>query len=607
LEIDASEAPRRIFHSHLVLPVAPGPLMLYFPKWLPGTHAPSGAINSVVDLHLSASGQPVEWKRDPVEMFTFHCAVPPGVDSLDVRMDFISPVIEAGGFTGKLTTAGTANCAIVNWESMLFYPSGAKPEELLYTARVRLPSGWKFGTALPIDQQSEGVVSFKPAPLVTLIDSPLIAGQYFRKFDLGESQGVSHEIDTIAESAAALEMKPQTYTAYKSLILEAHALFASHHYRDYHFLLTLSDPLRAGGWEHHESSDNRAGERMLIDETDRQGSAALLPHEFTHSWNGKYRRPQGLATPDYQAPMRGGMLWVYEGLTQYLGNVLAARSGLSNYDQTRDLLASISARLDNTPGRAWRPLEDTAAAAQLTYDSSRDWSSIRRGVDFYNEGALIWLEADTIIRQQTGGQRTLDDFCRSFFGGGSGMPEVKPYGIDELVSSLDSVCHYDWRKFFEERIDKPTEHAPLGGIENGGWKLVYRDEPNASQKGAESRGRFLDLTYSLGLGASEDGRISDVLPGSAADKAGLAPGMKIVAVNGRKYSERLLREAIKTSLQSHEPIELIAENEQFMKVYRADYHGGARYPHLERVDSKPDLLADIFKAHVPHPATQEAK
>jgi predicted metalloprotease with PDZ domain len=603
LEIDATEAARQLFHSHLTLPVQPGPLVLHFPKWLPGTHTPSGAVNSVVNLRLSAGGKDIAWRRDDVEMFTFRTEIPAGADTLEVRLDFISPVIENTGFTDRFTTAGTANIALVNWESMLFYPKGAKPEDLIYTARIKLPLGWDFATALPIEKKSMEAIEFKPAPLVTLVDSPLIAGKYFRKFDLGQSQGVPHEIDAVAESAEALEMPPETLTAYKSLILEAHALFGSHHYRDYHFLLTLSDPLKTGGWEHHECSDNRAAEQMLTDETDRAGWASLLPHEYTHSWNGKYRRPAGLATPDYQEPMRGELLWVYEGMTQYWGNVLAARCGLLTLDQSLAQWASMAAHLDNTPGRKWRPLEATAVAAQLTYESSHEWESTRRSTDFYNEGALIWLEADTIIRHQTNDQKSLDDFCKIFFGGGSGLPEVKPYTFDELCTALDSITHYDWKQFFRDRIYTTTLRAPLAGLQNGGWKLIYKPEPNEMQKAAESKGKYIDLMFSLGLDIGEEGRIGDVLAGSPADKTGLAPGLKIVAVNTRKYSDDLLRDAVKRSSKSQQPIELIAENQQFMKVYEIDYHGGPRYPHLERDNSKPDLLSEILKAHVKHPAT----
>jgi predicted metalloprotease with PDZ domain len=606
LEIDATQADRRIFHSHLVLPISPGAATLYFPKWLPGAHTPSGAVNSMVGLKITAAGKPIAWHRDDIEMFSFHCEVPADASELDINLDFISPIMESKGFTDRFTTAGTPNIALINWESMLLYPKGQKVDDLIYQAHLRLPKNWDFATALTIAKRDDQSIEFKPVSLVTLIDSPLISGRYLTRFPLGEVDGAKHEIDAVAESAAALEMPPETLTAYKSLPIEAHALFASRHYQKYNFLLTLSDPLKAGGWEHHESSDNRASEKFLADETERLADAGLLPHEFVHSWNGKFRRPIGLATPDYQEPMKGELLWVYEGLTQYLGNVLTARSGLVTYDQARQALAVNAAFLEQTPGRAWRSLADTAVAAQLTYDSPHEWNSLRRGTDFYNEGALIWLEADILIRQQSQGKKSLDDFCKAFFSGGNGNPEVKTYTLEDLIAALDSVSHSEWKQFFADRVYATTQHAPLGGIENGGWKLAFGDEPTAVQKAWDGNDKSVDLVFSLGLAIGENGRIGDVIPASPADKAGLAPGQKIVAVNTRKYSDDLIRDVVKHSAKTPDPIELIVENEEFMKVFHIDYHDGLRYARLDRDPAKPDLLQEILKPHTTHPATAPA-
>jgi len=606
LDVDAADAPRHVFHARLSIPVEPGALTLVFPKWLPGTHAPSGAINALTGLQFTADGKSVAWRRDAVDMYAFHCDVPAGVDALEVRLDFLSPVVDAAPFTVKFTSAATENLAVINWESVLLYPLGRRPEELIYAVKLRLPAGWQHASALVDEKSSTDAIEFKPVSLVTLIDSPLLAGKHFRKVPLSGDQGPPCELDICADSDAALEIKPETSQAYKKLVAQAGELFGCRHYRQYRFLLTLSDPLEDGGWEHHESSDDRAREQYLVDADSRLSGASLLPHEYAHSWNGKFRRPVGLATPDYQQPMKDDLLWVYEGLTEYLGEVLSGRCGLRNAEQCRESVALVAAGLENRPGRKWRPLADTAVAASLLYDAPSEGAAWRRGVDFYDEGVLIWLEADVIIRQQTGGKQSLDDFCRAFFGGPELPPSVKTYTMDDVVAALNDITPYDWRGFFERRIYQIAEKVPLGGIEGGGWKLVYNDTPNEVGKAAESADKSLDLTCSLGLSIGENGRISDVIPGTPADKAGLAPGFAIIAVNGRKYSDDLIREAVKRSKDAAGPIELIAQNGEFIKVHRLDYHGGARYPHLERDSTRDDLLTPIFMAKKATPGADNA-
>jgi len=399
----------------------------------------------------------------------------------------------------------------------------------------------------------------------------------------------------VSDSEAALQMSPEQIANYKQLVLEANALFGAHHYDHYHFLYTLSDNVAHFGLEHHESSDDRVAERTLLDEALRKASSDLLPHEFVHSWNGKYRRPAGLATPDYEQPMKGELLWVYEGLTEYLGSILAARSGLRTREDQRDHLAVIAAYLDRYPGRTWRPLIDTTIAAQLLYNASGSWASWRRGVDFYDEGELIWLEADTIIRQQTKGARSLDDFCRRFHGPPNTGPIVKPYTFDDVVNTMNEVTPYDWRTFFTTRLNSPEPHAPLGGIANGGWRLVYSEVQSDYQKAIETARKIADFSYSLGLHLNEEGGIGDVVPGTPAAEAGLGPGMKIVDVNGRAYSLEGLREALHEGKTTRAPLELIVQNGDFSKTYKIDYHGGERLPHLERDSSRADLLQQIIK------------
>jgi predicted metalloprotease with PDZ domain len=407
--------------------------------------------------------------------------------------------------------------------------------------------------------------------------------------------GAPHYIHIAADSDHALEMSTEMIAEYKNLVTQAGALFGARHYRDYHFLLTLSDHVASFGLEHHESSDDRLEERTLVDDGLRNKNADLLPHEFVHSWNGKYRRPAGLATKDYSEPMKGDLLWVYEGLTEYLGEVLAARSGLESEDRFRDWLAETAARLDHESGRAWRSLADTAISAQVLYDSREDYSGLRRGVDFYGEGALVWLEVDVLLRQLSHGSKSIDDFCRVFHGGPGGAPAVKPYTLDDLVATLKSVQPYDWAGFFQKRVESIEERGPLAGIENGGWKLVYNDKRSDYWTAIEDEHKVADLMFSLGIIVRNEGGVADVAIGGPVQKSGIAPGAKVTSVNGRQFTASVLREAVHSAAANNDPIELQVKNGEYFSMHRVDYHGGEKYPHLEREMGKPDLLSAILK------------
>ena len=598
LDVDATDAARNILHARLQIPVQPGPLTLVYPKWVPGDHAPTGPIADLVGLKLSAGDKPVEWRRDDVDMYAFKLDVPAGAHSLEVRLDYLPPPSADGSASGASTTAQLAD---ISWNEVLLYPKGAKASEIQFAPTLRLPPGWQYGTALLPSGQAGGAIQFQPVSLETLVDSPVIAGAYFRTVALTPDQQPPHFLCIAADSAAALELKPEDRRHFSHLTAETGALFGARHYRAYHFLLTLSDHVAHFGLEHHESSDNRTGERYLIDPDLLKLQAGLLPHEMTHSWNGKYRRPAGLATPDYQQPMKDELLWVYEGLTDYLGEVLAARCGLWHDDDFRQWLALQAAKLDDEPGRTWRPLVDTTIAAQLLYDARKEGNAWRRGVDFYPEGALIWLEADVLIRQQTQGRRSLDDFCKEFCGGASGPPKVVPYTREDVVATLNEVAPYDWQQFFQTRIYDITPRAPLGGLEGAGWRLVYSNTVPPLLKAAESAQKFTDLRFSLGLILKEGGAVQDVVPGSPADKAGVAGGMKLLGVNGRRWTPEILRTAVSASTTNSAPIELLVENDDYFKSCKVDYHGGERYPWLERDTTKPDLLTAILKPLTPAP------
>jgi predicted metalloprotease with PDZ domain len=600
LNVDATDAPRKNLHARLRIPARPGPLTLLYPKWLPGEHAPNGPITDLVGLKMSAAAKLLEWRRDPEDMYAFNLEVPAGADSVEVALDFLLPP-STGGFSSG--ASATAQLLDLSWHQVLLYPKGAKAGEIQYAATLRLPAGWKFGTALPYTREAEGNLQFAPVSLETLMDSPVIAGAHYRNIDLTPGGDPPHALHMVADSAAALEIKPEDGRHFSRLVAETGALFGARHYRSYHFLLTLSDHVAHFGLEHHESSDDRQGERYLIDDDLRKLSASLLPHEMVHSWNGKYRRPAGLATLDFHQPMKGELLWVYEGLTDYLGIVLTARSGLWTNENFREYLALSAAKLDRQSGRNWRPLADTTAAAQLLYSARPEGAAWRRGVDFYAEGDLIWLEADVLIRQQTQGRKTLDDFCRRFHGGESGPPKVVSYVLDDVVSALSEIAPHDWRQFFNTRVYAANPRAPLGGIESSGWRLVYKDTLPDMLKSQESADKFTDLSFSLGLTLKEDGAITDVIPGSPADNAGIGPTMKLHAVNGRRWTPAILRAAIKSAKAGSEPIDLLVENEEYFKNCKLDYHDGEKYPQLERDDARPDLLSEILKPLTPAGAT----
>ncbi len=596
LDVDATDAPRKILHAHLQIPAQPGPLTLLYPKWIPGEHAPDGPVTDLVGLKFSAGGKPLTWQRDAVDMYAFHLEVPNRADAVEVALDFLLPP-SAGEFSSG--ASATSRLLDFSWNQVVLYPKGTNVSDIQYTATLRLPEGWKFGTALTVVRVSGARVEFTPVSLETLVDSPVIAGSNLHSITLVPGGGAYHALDVVADSAAALEIKPEDTRHFEHLVTEANALFGAHHYRNYHFLLTLSDHVAHFGLEHHESSDDRVDEDYLTDADARKRGADLLPHEMVHSWNGKYRRPAGLATPDYDQPMQDELLWVYEGLTDYLGNILATRSGLWTNQDYREYLALIAAHLDRAPGRAWRPLADTTIAAQLLYFARPEGAAWRRGVDFYPEGDLIWLEADTVIRETTQGRRSLDDFCKRFCGGESGPPKVVPYTFDDVVAALNETAPYDWRQFFQQRVYAVEPRAPLGGIANAGWRLTYTNAVPEMLRLRESAAKMTDLSFSLGLAVKEDGYLVDVVPGSPADKAGVGAAMKLVAVNGRHWTPEILRNAVKAAATDRTPIELLVENEDYFKTFKLDYHEGEKYPRLERDWNKPDLLAEILKSLTP--------
>jgi predicted metalloprotease with PDZ domain len=596
LHVDATDVGRKVLHAQLEIPARPGELTLVYPKWIPGEHGPTGPINQLTGIRMSAGGQPVAWRRDDVDMYAFHLTVPPGASNLEVALDFLLSSGEGQYSSGPSVTAQLLD---LNWNQVLLYPQGANGDAIEITATLRLPDRWQYGTALPVAARASGLVDFRPVTLDRLVDSPLVAGQYFRTIDLTPGKDPPHYIHIAADSAAALDMKPEDIERFKRLVAETGALFGARHYRSYHFLLTLSDHVAHFGLEHHESSDNRMDENFLTDEKTRRLEAELLPHEMVHSWNGKYRRPAGLDTRNDQQPMKDELLWVYEGLTEYLGEVLATRSGLWTNGDFQQALALTAAGMQDQAGRKWRPLLDTAVAAQLLYQAPEPGTAWRRSVDFYPEGLLIWLEADTVIRQQSHGRRSLDDFCKAFCGGQSGPPRVVPYTLADVLAALNQVVPYDWRDFFQKRVYDLAPRAPLAGITNSGWRLAYTNQPPRLFADRESKHKFSDLRFSLGIVVKEDGTVLDAIPGSPADRAGIAPNLKLVAVNDRRWTPDVLRTALESAKTNSAPLVLLVENDDYFKTCKVDYHAGARYPCLERDATRPDLLEAILEPRAP--------
>jgi predicted metalloprotease with PDZ domain len=593
LQVDLRDAPKKILHATETIPVTAGANTLVYPKWIPGEHMPSGPIDDMAGFFLTANGQRIEWLRDPLDMFAFHFDVPAGVTSVELKMDFLATP-NGGSFTAGGSTS--ANLAVLSWNTLVLYPQGTNAAEVMVTPSVILPSGWRYGTALEPASGSTGAIGFKTVSLEQLIDSPVLTGKFFREIPLATEVTPKHYLDMVADGPEDLAISDAHIAQFSKLVRETGELYKSRHYTSYHFLVTLSDQVLHFGLEHHQSSDDRVEPATFVSDEKFVLDGLLLPHEFTHSWNGKYRRPIGLATPNYQEPMVGDGLWVYEGLTEYLGDVLTARCGIWTAEEYRDRLATIAALYNNRPGRTWRDLFDTARNAQILYNTGGPFDNWRRGTDFYDEGELVWLDVDTTIRKLSNGRKSLNDFTAAFHGlGGNTGAKVVPYTFEDVVAALNAVQPNDWATFLKERLETNRPEAPLGGLTNGGWKLVYKEKPNPWSQLEEGASDTVDFWYSLGLHVQSTGTIGDVLHGGIADKAGFGPGMKLVAVNGRAFDPELLRTAIREAKGSQEPIELIVENTSFFKVVKLDYHDGERFPWLEREAGTPDRLDEILK------------
>jgi len=589
LDVDATNLEQRIFNVHERIPVTKGKLVLFYPKWLPGNHSPTGPLPQLAGLKLQANGKPLEWKRDTIEMFAFHVEVPANVQFIDAEFQYLSP-LEAD--QGRTTI--TPDIVGVEWNAVVLYPAGYYARNINVKSSVTLPSGWQFGTALELDQQVGAQARFKQINLDDLVDSPIFSGKHFKRIDLDPGAKVPVFLNVVADHAADLEAKPEQIEAHRNLVRQAYKLYGSQHYQHYDFLLSLSDEFGGIGLEHHQSSEDGVEANYFTEWDKMWAERDLLPHEFTHSWNGKFRRPADLWTPNFEVPMQDSLLYVYEGQTEYWGHVLSARSGLETAEQIRDWLATAAANYDHQPGSSWRNVQDTTNGPIVANRGPQAWYSWQRSEEYYVEGELIWLDADTKIRELSGEKKSLNDFALAFFGVENGRKTALTYTFDDVVKTLNAVQPYDWASFLRTRLDSHTGVAPKDGLMRGGWKLEYSEVPNAYTKSAEEQRHRADFEYSLGFALGKDARIESVLWDGAAFKKGMAAGATLVAVNGRSYKPELLKDAVTAAKTGKEPIELLLKKDDRYRMISFDYHEGLKYPHLVRIEGTPDRLSEIL-------------
>ncbi|WP_282266166.1 peptidase M61 [Stenotrophomonas sp. PS02298] len=591
LEVDATDLGQRVFKVRQTVPVQPGLQRFHYPAWLPGSHSPSGQIEKLAGLVINANGQRLEWVRDPLDVYTFNVQVPEGVNELRMDFQFLSPTDSAQG-----RTVMTPNMLNLQWNAMLLYPAGHAAHAITYQASARYPQGWDAASALTVASRNGDTVNYAPTNLEILVDSPVFAGRYHRMFDLAPAGTRPVRLNVFADRAKDLEAKPEHIEQHRALVTQARKLFGAEHYDHYDFLFAVTNQLGGIGLEHQRSSENSEDRDYFSGWDAKVGSSDLLGHEYTHSWDGKYRRPADLATLNYNVPMQGSLLWVYEGQTQYWGNVLTARAGIRPLDASRDALAMVAATYaDNRPGLEWRSLGDTTNDPVIARRKPKPYRGYQMSEDYYQGGQMLWLEADVRLRTLSGGKRSLDDFAKAFFGQNDGQWErPDTYTYDDVAATLEQVQPTgDWSQFLRDRLERRT--GLVGGIEAAGWKLVYKDKPSAYFK-ATMKGRGANFIYSLGVSLSPAGYVNEVRWDSAAFNAGVGTGMQVLAVNDLQYSADELEEAVRAAKDSKQPVRLLVKEVDVYRTLSIDYHGGLRYPTLERIEGRTDYLTPIFTA-----------
>ena len=589
IEVDATNLSQRIFRVKQTIPAQAGVLTLLYPMWVPGGHSPKNSIDKIAGITFKANGQKLDWKRDTLDVAAFHIDVPAGATEITAEFDFLTPT---NGSQGRVVM--TPNMLNLQFLSAALYPAGYYTHQIMFDTRVTYPAGWTAFTALHEDSRSGDTVDYKDVPFDILVDSPVYAGRYAKNIDLTPAgSNVPVKLGVVADAAKYLETKPEQVTAHKVMVEQALKLFGAQHYDHYQFLFSLSGQMGGNGLEHQRSSENGVGTDYFTGWKEKIGFTDLLAHEFVHSWNGKYRRGKDLWTPNFNVPMQDSLLWVYEGQTQYWGNVLAARSGIRPLPASMDALALVAATYaENRTGLAWRNVQDTTNDPIIATRAPRAYRNYQMSEDYYQAGQMIWLEADALIRAKTGNKKSLDDFARAFFGVNDGEWKVQnTYTFDDVVATLNGVYPHDWTTFLRSRLDGKT--GLTGGIEASGWRLVFKDKPTDYAK-ANPRWGGADFVYSLGLMVAKDGTIGDVRWDGPAFNAGIGSGATIVAINGQSYDNDLLEEAVKAAKDGTAPIELMLKEFDRYRTVKIDYHGGPRYPHLERIKGTTDYLTPIF-------------
>jgi predicted metalloprotease with PDZ domain len=591
LEVDATDTMRGIWRARETIPVSgPGPMTLLYPEWIPGKHAPRGPINLFAGLEITANGQPLQWRRDPINVYAFHIDVPAGVTQIEASHQFVSPTATAQG-----RIVSTREMFNLNWDTLLLYPAGHYARQIRFRPSITLPEGWQFAVALDGAETQGARTQFAETDLETLVDSPMFAGRHFRRIDLDPGARRPVYLNIVADDPRYLEASEEQIRQHRNLVRQAYRLFGSQHYDHYDFLFALSERMGGVGIEHQRSSENGVGTGYFTDWDSSASERDLLPHEMTHSWNGKFRRPADLWAANYEVPQRGSLLWVYEGMTQYWGSVLTARSGLWSREQALDSLAMTAATYQARVGREWRSTADTTLDPVLSSRRPAPWRSWQRNEDYYSEGLLVWLDADTLIREGTGNRRSLDDFARAFFGVRNGeWQQPETYTFDDVVAGLNNVYRHDWATFLRERIDGIGTEPPLDGIGRGGYRLVFSEERSDYQSDSEGLNKNADFTYSIGVGFGENGNITSVQWDGPMFNQGVTIGTQVVAVNDAAFSADALRRAITAAKDSAEPIRLLLKNGDQYRTIALDYHGGLRYPRLERVNGTPDRIGAIL-------------
>ena len=588
MKVDATNTAQNIYRIEQNIPARAGKMTLLFPQWVTAQHGPTGALNQFAGLKVSANGKPLSWRRDNVNVHAFHFEVPQGAKAVDVEYQHLAPTEAAQG-----RTSITPDILGIQWQSLTMYPAGYATRRIPIQATLTLPAGWQYGSALQLAERKGDALVFKTTDLETFIDSPLFAGRHFKRFDLDPGARLPVHLNVVADTAEALEAKPEHIELHRNLVKQAYKLFGSQHFKHYDFLFALSDEFGRVGREHHQSSENALKTDYFTDWNKTESDRGLLPHEFTHSWNGKFRRPKGQDVLNFNQPLQNDLLWVYEGQTTYHGQVLAARSGLMKAASIRDIIASTAARYSIMQGRTWRSVQDTTYDPIINARRAIPWSNYQRSEDYYNEGALIWLDVDTKIRELSGDQRSLDDFARKFYGVQDGRVEALHYTLEDVVQTLNSVQPYDWAGYLRSRTEE-TGPVPMDGITRAGWKLVYTDKPTDYLKAAAERNKSADFTYSLGFNVGSEGKIESIQWEGVGFKAGLSGNTTLLAVNGRAYKAELLRKAITEAKASRKPLELLVKRGQQYSTVRLDYFDGLKYPRLERIEGTPDRLEAIL-------------